>query len=80
MVALGLEEVRPRFDFGMLLEESAPLPFGHAAPHAEFDAVVERIRAALHQDGAMATDRRGFPLRCTTNEQLVGIYFSTSGL
>lgn len=61
----------------MLLEQGPALTFGHPAPHAELDAVVERIGTAFGDDRTVATDHGGFPLRGAPHEQLVGIGRST---
>lgn len=80
VVPLRFEEVGPRVDLGMLLEQRSPLTFRHSAPHTEFHAVVQSICATLHQHWAVPTDGCGFTLRRASNEQLVWIYFSTPGL
>jgi hypothetical protein len=64
----------------MLLEQGAALTFGHAAPDAEFDAIVERIGAAFHDDGAVPADYGGFALGSAANEQLIGIGLSAARL
>ena len=52
--ALGGEELGPGNHLGVLLEQGAALAFGHAAPDAELDAVVEGVGAAFedHRDSA----------------------------
>lgn len=52
----------------MLLEECAALTFGHAAPYAELDAIVECIGAAFGDDGAVPADDGGFALGGAANE------------
>lgn len=52
----------------MLLEEGAALTLGHAAPHAEFDAIVECVGTAFHDDGAVPADDRGFALGGAADE------------
>ena len=47
----------------MLLEQRAPLTFGHPTPDAELHAVVERVRAALEDDRAVTTNHCGLALR-----------------
>lgn len=75
-----LEEFGPRVDVGVLLEESASLAFGHPTPHSEFDAVVESVGAALHQDRAVSADCCCLTLRGTSNEKLIRIYFAAARL
>ncbi|GAA4742099.1 hypothetical protein GCM10023217_08060 [Gordonia alkaliphila] len=64
----------------MLTQQCATLTLGHAAPHAELDAIVERIRTALELNRAVPTDGRGLSLRRTPNEQVVRITSATAGL
>ena len=80
MLALGGEELRPGNDLGVLLEQCAALAFGHAAPDAELDAVVQGVGAALRDHRAVPADHRGFALRGAADEQLVGIRLAASGL
>jgi hypothetical protein len=61
--ALGSEEISPGHHFGVLLEKRAALAFGHPAPDAELDAVVERIGATLEDHRAVPADHRRFSLR-----------------
>jgi hypothetical protein len=60
----------------MLLEQSPALTFGHAAPHAELDSIVERIGAAFGDYGAVPADHGGFALRGAADEQFIGIGLS----
>jgi len=48
--ALGGEELSPGVHLGVLLEQHAPLVFGHAAPDTELHLVVERVGVALGDD------------------------------
>lgn len=64
----------------MLTQQGATLTLGHAAPHAELHAIVERIRTALELNRAVPTDGRGLPLCRSTNEQVVGIAATAPGL
>ena len=57
----------------MLLEQGASLTFGHATPHAELHAVVQRVGTAFQEDRAVPTDDGGLALRSTADEQFVGI-------
>ena len=59
VLALGGEELRPGHHLGMLLEQGAALTFGHAAPDAELDAVVEGVGAAFQRSpGSAGRSRR----------------------
>jgi hypothetical protein len=78
--ALGAEELCPGNYFWMLLEQGAALTFGHSAPDAELDAIVEGVGSAFQDDRAMPADDGGFALGSTANEQFVGICLSASGL
>jgi hypothetical protein len=64
----------------MLLEQGATLAFGHAAPDAEFDAVVQGIGAAFEDHRAVPTDDGGLALGSATYEQLIGISLATASL
>jgi len=68
-----VEVVRPRRDVRVLLEESPTLTLGHAAPYAEFDLVVQGVRATLLHYRAMPADDCGLTLRRSAYEQLVGV-------
>jgi hypothetical protein len=57
----------------VLLEQRAPLAFGHAAPDAELDLIVERVGEAFGFDRTISAQRGGFPLRRAANEEFVGI-------
>jgi hypothetical protein len=52
----------------MLLEKGAALTLGHTTPHAEFDAIVERVGTAFHDDGAVPADDGGFALGGAADE------------
>ena len=80
MFALGSEELSPRNHLGMLLEQSAALAFGHAAPHAEFDAVIQRVGAAFEDHRTMPTDNGRLALGGAAYEELIGIGLAASGL
>jgi hypothetical protein len=64
----------------VLLEEGTALTLGHATPHAELDAVVEGVGTALDDHRAMPADDRGFALCGATDEQLIRVGLSASGL
>ena len=64
----------------MLLEKGAALAFCHAAPDAEFDAVVEGVGTAFEDHRAMSTDDGGFALRCAAYEQFVWVGLTASSL
>ena len=74
VLTLRLEEFGPRLDVGVLLDQSAPLTLGHAAPDTELDPVVQSVGSALHQNGAVTADGGGLALRRTANEELVGVH------
>jgi hypothetical protein len=78
--ALGGEEVSPGNHLGVLLEQGATLAFGHAAPDAEFDAVVEGVGATFQDHRAVPADDGGFALRGTPHEQFVWIGLAAPGL
>jgi hypothetical protein len=80
VLPLGGEELRPGNDLGMLLQQGAALAFGHAAPDAELDAIVECVSAAFGDDGAVPADHGGFALGSAADEQFIGIGLSTTGL
>lgn len=80
MFALCGKEVGPGNNFGVLLEQGAALTLGHASPHTELHAVVQRIGAALGDHGAVAADDRGLALGGAPHEQFVGISLATPGL
>jgi len=64
----------------MLLEQSAALTFGHAAPDAEFDAVIKCVGAAFKDHRAMSADDCGLALCGTADEELIGIGLAASSL
>ena len=78
--ALGGEELRPGNHLGMLLEQGAALAFGHSAPDAELDAVVQRVGAAFEDHRAVPADHGGFALGGAAHEQFVGIGLPAAGL
>ena len=80
MLTLGGEEIGPGHHLGVLLEQGAALTLGHAAPHAEFDTVVESVRAAFQDDRAVPADHRGFALRGPPHEEFIGICLAASSL
>lgn len=80
MFALRGEELGPGDHLGVLLEQGATLAFGHAAPHAELDTVVEGIGAAFQDYRAVAANDRGFALGSPTYEEFVGIGLAAPGL
>ena len=80
MFALGGEELGPGNDLGVLLEQGAALAFGHAAPDAEFDTVVEGVGAAFQDHRTMPTDHGGFALGGAPDEEFVGIGLAAASL
>ena len=80
MFALGGEELGPGNHLGVLLEQGAALAFGHAAPDAEFDAVVQGVGATFEDHWTMPTDDGGFALRCAAYEEFIGIGLTATGL
>jgi hypothetical protein len=52
----------------MLLEQGAALTFGHAAPDAELDAIVEGVGAAFQNHRAVPADHSGFALGGAADE------------
>lgn len=80
MFALGGEELGPGNHLGVLLEQGAPLAFGHTAPHAELDAVVEGVGATFQDYRAVTADHGGFALRGAPHEQFVWIRLAASSL
>ena len=80
MFALGGEKLCPRNDLGVLLEQGAPLAFGHAAPDTEFDAVVKGVGATFENHRTVTADDGGFALRCAAYEEFIGIGLTATGL
>jgi hypothetical protein len=78
--ALGGEEVCPGDHLGVLLEQGAALAFGHTAPDAEFDTVIEGVSAALENDRAMPADNGCFALGGAAYEELIWICLAASSL
>ena len=64
----------------MLLEQCAALTLGHAAPHAELDAVVEGVGATFENHRTVTADDGGFALRCAAYEEFIGIGLTATGL
>jgi hypothetical protein len=79
VLTLGGEQVGPRHDLGVLLEEGTAMTFGNPAPDTEFDAVIERIGSALDDHRAVSTDHRGFSLGRAAHEQFVWVSGTTEG-
>jgi hypothetical protein len=78
--ALGGEEICPGNHFRVLLEQGTALAFGHTAPHAELDSVVERIGATFQNHRAVPADDSGFALCGPPHEQFVWIGLAAPGL
>ena len=57
----------------MTLAQHPPLAFCHAAPDAELHLIVQRVGQALDGDRTVPADDSGFPLRGSSNEELIGI-------
>jgi hypothetical protein len=64
----------------VLLEQCAALAFGHAAPDAEFHAVVQRVCATLENHRTVPADDGGFALGRTAYEEFIGIGLAASSL
>ncbi len=64
----------------MLLEQGTALTFGHTAPDAEFDAIVQCVGAALGDHRAVPADDGGFSLCGPADEQLIRIRLATPRL
>ena len=80
MFALGREELRPGNHLGVLLEQGAALAFRHAAPDAEFDAVIQGVGATFEDHWTMPADDGGFALGCAANEEFIRIGLAASSL
>jgi hypothetical protein len=78
--ALGGEKLGPGNHLRVLLEQRSPLTFGHSAPDAELDFVVESVGGALGDDGTVSANRSRFPLLRSPNEHFVGISRATPRL
>ena len=74
------EEVSPGNDLGVLLEQGTALAFGHAAPDAEFDAVIQGVGATFEDHWTMPADDGGFALGCAANEEFIRIGLAASSL
>src|SRR6516165_10633892 len=72
-VAGRLEQFAPRLDVRPAAQQSAALAFGHSAPDAELNSVVERVRKALGADRAAPADELGAVLGSTLDKQLVRV-------
>ena len=68
-----LEQVAPRGDIRTTTKQSATLTLGHAAPHAELDAVIEGIGQAVSTHHAARANGFGSVLGCALYEEGVGI-------
>src|ERR1022692_4402245 len=73
LVPRVLEHFTPGDDIGPPPQQRAPLTFGHAAPYAELDPVVECVGQALGADGAAPADQLGPVLRRALDEELVRV-------
>jgi hypothetical protein len=71
--ALGGKELCPGNDFWVLLEQGATLAFGHAAPDAEFDAIIKGVGATLENHRTVPADDGGFALGGAAYEEFVRI-------
>ena len=80
MFALGGEELGPGNHLGVLLEQGAALAFGHAAPDAEFDAVIEGVGATFQNHRTVPTDHGCFALGGAADKEFVGIGLAASSL
>lgn len=57
----------------MLPEQRTSLTFGHSAPDAELDPVVEGVGTAFQLNRAVPADRCGLTLSRSANEQVVRV-------
>ena len=64
----------------MLLEKGAALAFGHAAPDAEFDAVIQGVGATFENHGTVPADDGGLALGGAAYEEFIGIGLTATGL
>ena len=80
MFALGGEEVCPGDHLGVLLEQGAALAFGHAAPDAEFDAVIQGVGATFENHRTVPADDGCFALSRAAYEEFIGIGLTATGL
>ena len=80
MFALGGEELGPGNHLGVLLEQGATLTFGHAAPDAEFNTVVEGVGATLENYRAVSTNHGGFALGGAADKKFVWISLTAASL
>ena len=80
MFALGGEELGPGNDLGVLLEQGTTLAFGHAAPYAELDTVIEGVCAAFEDHRAVAANDCGFALGGTPYKEFIWIGLAAPGL
>jgi hypothetical protein len=78
--ALGGEELGPGDHLGVLLEQGPALAFGHAAPYAEFDAVVQGVGATFENDRTMSADDGGLALGGAAHEEFIRIGLAASSL
>jgi hypothetical protein len=69
----AVEQLAPAHDVRPAAQQCAALALGHAAPHPELDAVVERVGQALGAHRAAHADGLGPVLRRAGHEQLVGV-------
>src|SRR5690606_37619435 len=80
LAAGALQQVPPGRDIGAAAQQRPPLPFGHAAPDAVFDPVVQRLGQAFGAHRAAAADELRAVLRGPLHEQRVGIGLAAVGL
>jgi hypothetical protein len=78
--ALGSEKLGPGNHLGVLLEQSAALAFGHAAPDAELHAVVKGVGAAFQNHRTVAANHRGFALGGATDKKFIWVCLAASSL
>ena len=80
MFALGGKEFCPGNDLWVLLEQGATLAFGHAAPDAEFDAIIKGVGATFEDHRTVPADDRSFALGSAAHEEFVRIGLATARL
>ncbi|OFN18258.1 hypothetical protein HMPREF2604_07035 [Corynebacterium sp. HMSC055A01] len=67
------EVMGPARDVRVLAQKGTALTLREAAPHAELHAIIKRIRAALIEHRAMATDYCSFTLLSSSYKECIGI-------
>lgn len=76
----SVEESGPGLDVWSSFEECASFAFGHAAPDAEFDSVIESVGEAFRADWAAHADLFGLVLFRALYEKRVGVLGSAGAV